>query len=439
MTPAARLQAVLELTATIAHESGPADVIIDGYFRKRRYAGSSDRRAVNERVYKILRHRARLDWWIERTGLKITDVFRARLIAHLTLADKLAVDEIATLFSGTNHTPEPLGDMETRLQENLYGRPVNHAEMPRHVRFEYPAWMDKSLAAVWGDSIETELSALNQKAPVDVRVNTVKTTLEQVQKAFSKDYIEAGPTALSPLGLRLPGNPKLGGTEAFKKGWIEVQDEGSQLVSLLCGAAPGMHVADFCAGAGGKTLALAAMMTEKGKIRGRLDACDVSRFRLDRMKPRLKRAGIKGVRLNSISAKDCSWTASRLGQYDRVLVDAPCTGTGAWRRDPTARWRFSPNDLADIIKTQQRILHNAAGLVKPGGRLIYVTCSLLIEENEHQTARFLEDHKDFKTIAMDQVWRETIGEPPPPPAPWLRLSPASTGTDGFFAAVFERA
>ena len=438
MTPSARLQAALELTAEIKSQNSPADPVIDVYFRKRRYAGSSDRRTVRDIVYKILRHQARLYWWIERTGLKINDLNRAHLIASLVLLDKLSPEELTALFSGRTHAPATITDDETQLADALYGRPINHMDMKRYTRFEYPQWMDLSFASLWGDEIITELSALNQKAPVDVRINTTKATREQALDALTKEFVEAEPTALSPLGLRLAGNPKLGGTQTFKNGWIEVQDEGSQLVSLLCGTEPGMNVVDFCAGAGGKTLALAAMMTVNNKIRGQLTACDISDFRLARMKPRLKRAGIKGVRQQVITAKDCPWINGNQASADRVLVDAPCTGTGVWRRDPTARWRFSFDDLNDILQSQCQILDAAATVVKPGGRLIFVTCSLLVEENEQQIEQFQNRHGNFKILPIDQVWNETIGDPAPPPAPFMRLSPASTGTDGFFAAVLTR-
>lgn len=438
MTPSARLQATLELTAEIEKQNSPADPVIDVYFRKRRYAGSSDRRTVWDIVYKILRHQARLDWWIKRTGLNIDDFNRARLIASLLLLDKQSPEELTALFSGRTHAPAMMTADETQLTEALYGRPINHLDMKRFTRFEYPEWMDPSFAALWGDGIDAELSALNQKAPVDVRINTVKATHEQALDALTKEFVEAEPAALSPLGLRLVGNPKLGGTQTFKNGWIEVQDEGSQLVSLLCGAEPSMNVVDFCAGAGGKTLALAAMMTVNNKIRGQLTACDISDFRLARMKPRLKRAGIKGVQQQVIVAKECPWINDNQSTADRVLIDAPCTGTGVWRRDPTARWRFTFDDLKEILQTQSQILDAAATIVKPGGRLIYVTCSLLVEENEQQIVSFQNRNDHFKTVSVDQVWAETIGGAPPPPGPSFRFSPASTGTDGFFACVLER-
>ena len=437
MTPGARMEAAIELLGLIWAGNDPADRVGDEYFRKRRYAGSGDRRAVNERVYAILRHRARLDWWIERTGLGAGPGPRTRIIAELALEDKSSPQETARIFSGAAHCPEPLTAFENELAGALYGRPLNHADMPMPVMLEYPEWMDRSFSALWPERLAEEMSALNQQAPVDLRVNMLKTTPEAALSSLGGDYLEAEPTPLSPIGLRLTAKARLAGTHAFKKGWIEVQDEGSQLISLLCGARPGMNVIDFCAGGGGKALALAASMGTDGKILGTLTACDISGYRLERMIPRLQRAGAEQVQTRIVAARNDEWVAANAGLSDRVLADVPCTGTGAWRRDPNAKWRFTLDDLDDLLALQQRILGMARILVKPGGRLIYATCSLLQEENERQLAWFLENHVDFQALPIDEVWAETVGGPPPV-GPCLRLSPASTGTDGFFCAVMER-
>jgi 16S rRNA (cytosine967-C5)-methyltransferase len=438
MTPGARIQAAIELLEQIWSGSTPADQVADAYFKRRRYAGSGDRRAINERLYQVIRSRARLDWWIERTGGDAHPNARTRMIADLALTDKSSPEQSALLFSGAGHCPPPMAPSELELADQLYGRPISHRDMPRPVTFEYPDWMDRSFSALWGDRQETELSALNQTAPLDLRVNTLKSTREEAQASLAEEFIETQPTPLSPLGLRVTDKPRLGGTQAFRKGLVEVQDEGSQILALLCGAEPGMHVVDFCAGAGGKTLALAASMADHGHLQGRLVACDISGQRLGRMEPRLKRAGAMGVKTQVLSAKNDDWVLRNEGRWDRVLCDVPCTGTGAWRRDPDAKWRFTPTGLDDIRTTQRAVLEQAASLVRPGGRLIYATCSLLQEENEQQLAWFFEQKDTFRALSIDQVWAETIGGPPPPSGPCLRLSPASTGTDGFFCAVLER-
>ncbi len=428
----------MDLLTEIWGGTAPPDVVADTYFRKRRYAGSGDRRAINERVYNTLRRRARLDWWIERTGLGLEPAPRTRIVADLAVSERTAPDAIAYLFSGGRHCPAALAARETELAEALYGRPLHHRDMPRPVAYEYPEWMDASFAALWGERLEAEIAALNQAAPVDLRVNTLKATTEKAQASLAGAFIDAQPTPLSPIGLRVDGHPRLGGTEAFKQGLVEIQDEGSQLLAMLVGARPGMTVVDFCAGAGGKTLALAAAMADKDRVSGRLFACDISANRLERMQGRIKRAGAFGVKRRTIAAQDDNWVAENASRADRVLTDVPCTGTGTWRRHVHAKWRFQPTDLADLQELQRRILTTAATLVKPGGRLVYATCSLLQEENEQQWAWFLENHTDFSPVSVDQIWSETVGGPPPPAGPCLRLSPASTGTDGFFCAVLER-
>lgn len=437
MTPGARLQAAMELLEAVWQGTAPPDVLADGYFRRRRYAGSSDRRAIQDHVYAILRRRARLDWWVARTGLDAPGDARTRMIAWLSIAERTAPDAIAELFSGSRHCPAALAPVERELAEALYGRPLNHRDMPLDVAYEFPAWMAGSFTALWGERLNVELAALNQMAPVDLRVNGLKATREQARAALAAAFVETEETPFSPLGLRVSGHPRLGGTAAFKDGLVEIQDEGSQLIAFLTGARPGMEVVDFCAGAGGKTLALAALMARAGRLAGRLTACDISKTRLERLRPRLARAGAHAVKCRVITPTADEWVAAGAGTADRVLVDVPCTGTGTWRRDPNAKWRFTPTDLDELIQRQRDILCEAAKLVKPGGRLVYATCSLLQEENEQQLAWFLAAHPGFQALPIDAAWAETIGGTPPPSGPSLRLTPASTGTDGFFCAILE--
>ena len=310
--------------------------------------------------------------------------------------------------------------------------------MPLPVTYEFPAWMEESLCALWGKRLHKELTALNRIAAVDLRVNTLKATRQEAKAALERASIETKETVLSPLGLRLIGNSRLGETSAFKQGLVEIQDEGSQLIALLCDAKPGMNVVDYCAGAGGKTLALAASMGRSGKVIGRLTACDISKPRLDRLRPRLKRAGVTSVKCRIINAHEDYWIAEQAGKFERVLVDVPCTGMGTWRRDPNMKWLITPMDLEELINLQRRILTNAASMLRPGGKLIYATCSLLREENEYQVGWFLGHHSNFRPIPIDKVWAETITSKPPTSSQNLRLSPATTETDGFFCAVFVK-
>jgi 16S rRNA (cytosine967-C5)-methyltransferase len=275
---------------------------------------------------------------------------------------------------------------------------------------------------------------MEDEAGLDLRVNALKAEREAVYGALAKQGIELARTKLSPLGLRLFERVPLGQLDLFKDGAIEVQDEGSQIAALLADARPGMRVVDFCAGAGGKTLALAAAM----KNRGHLVAADIAEKRLERATQRLRRAGASIVQRQPLDSARDKWVKRHAAGFDRVFVDAPCTGTGTWRRNPDAKWRLKPEDVAELPALQADILDSAQRLVKPGGRLIYATCSLLMEEDEDQIAKFLETHADFALMRIRDIWGDTIGGDCPARGDTLRLSPARHGTDGFFVAVMER-
>jgi 16S rRNA (cytosine967-C5)-methyltransferase len=287
------------------------------------------------------------------------------------------------------------------------------------------------LAARFGESLAAEMAAMQTEAPLDLRVNLLKATREQVQAALAAEGIESVPTPMSPGGLRVAGRRPVSSGAAFQAGLVEIQDEGSQLVAALVGAAPEMRVADWCAGAGGKTLALAMTMANRGHIA----ACDVSAPRLEGAVRRLRRAGVFNVERHLVEAGD-KWAKRRGGSFDRVLVDAPCTGIGTWRRNPDARLRLRPEDLAELVPKQAMILAHASRLVRVGGRLVYATCSLLADENEAQVEAFLAAHADFAPVPLAWAWN--LPGPPPGPGPYLLLSPRTHNTDGFFAAVLER-
>src|SRR5207302_6314365 len=272
----------------------------------------------------------------------------------------------------------------------------------------------------------------------DTRVNRLKTDRDGARRALAAEQIIAEPTPWSPLGLRLKQRAPLAGTATFKEGLVEVQDEGSQVAALIADARPGMRVVDFCAGAGGKTLALAAAMRNRGK----LVACDTAEWRLERAGKRLRRAGISNVERRALSSERDPWVKhhapkGKEGGFDRVLVDAPCLGIGSWRRNPDGKWRATPTDLAELVERQRDILASASRLVRPGGRLTYVTCSLLHEENEAQAEAFLAASPDFALYPASRAWEETIGGRSPGGDDYLRLTPARHGTDGFFVAQFE--
>ncbi len=381
----------------------PADAVANDYFRARRFIGSGDRRAVSDRVWRVLRTYRRLGWWLG-------DHATPRLmVAASLLLEGSRYATIAEAFSGGRFAPAPPAPSEQAILHRLEGRTLEHPSMPDAVRLEVPDWLLAHLDP-------TELRALLEPAPLDLRVNLLKATREEARAALAAEGLDATPTPHSPWGLRIEGRRQVTSGAAFRAGLVEIQDEGSQLVAARVDARPGMRVADLCAGAGGKSLALAMTM----RNRGQLVACDVSATRLDGAVRRLRRAGVHNVERHLLEPGD-KWIKRRAETFDRVLVDAPCTGTGTWRRNPDARLRLTEADLAELLPKQAAILDQAAMLVRTGGRLVYATCSLLPEENEAQVTAFLARYPGF-ILAGD----------------FLSLSPARHGTDGFFAATLER-
>jgi 16S rRNA (cytosine967-C5)-methyltransferase len=390
MTPAARMQAAIELLDEIiaaARTAGPAaDTLITRWFKTRRYAGSKDRRAVRELVYRAIRRAA-----------KPPVSGRAAMLG--VAADE---PELLALFDGSAHAPVPVAE----------GEPVAPAAaVPRWLEGRFDPALDAAAVA-----------ALLGRAPLDVRVNRLKGSRDEALAALP----EAAPSPHSPIGLRLPEGFRIEDTPAWNTGLIEVQDEGSQLLSLASGAAPGMIVIDLCAGAGGKTLALAAEMADEG----RLIASDTDRGRLSRMAPRLARAGVSIVEPVLLDpGREASALGALRGTADLVLVDAPCSGTGTWRRNPETRWRLTPDRLARLVALQAQLLDLAAGLVRPGGSLVYAVCSLLAEEGRGQAEAFSKRSSLVsETLAMDAGMTAGAGR---------ILSPAQDGTDGFFVARWQ--
>ena len=439
MTPAARLAAAIDLLGAVeAAARKPADAVANDFFRSRRYIGAGDRRAVSERVWGVLRRRLRLGWWLELVGHAPT----ARLLAaaDMLLADGQDLPAVRNAFSGGQYAPALLDGPEERALRDLAARrrgggALEHPGMPEGIRSEIPDWALPGFRTRFGSRLAEEAAAMTGPAPLDLRANLLKTTRDEAALALAAEGIGTEPTPLSPWGLRVPERRPVTATKAFTDGLVEVQDEGSQLIALLTGARPGMRVADYCAGAGGKTLALAATMAN----RGRLTACDVSVPRLEGALKRLRRAGVDNAERHLLEPGD-RWAKRRAGTFDRVLVDAPCTGTGTWRRNPDARTRTGPNDLRELLVKQAMVLDAAAGLVRPGGgRLVYATCSVLPEEDEEQVRAFLERHPTFVPLPLATAWAEAGLLPPPPgDGEFLQTSPARHGTDGFFAAILQR-
>jgi 16S rRNA (cytosine967-C5)-methyltransferase len=430
VTPAACLQATLELLQEVESAPRPADAVVSAWFRARREVREADRGRISERLHQLLRHRARLSWWLAKYGLDGSP--RHRLLAWLVLGERRTRDQVQALFSGARLAPAVLTDQERTLVSRLQGASLQHPDMPQDVRAECPAWALEPLRRRFGSAFAAETAAMLAAPPLDLRVNPLKATRETVLADLRALGLHAQACPMAPYGVRVRERPSLARLPMLKTGAAEIQDEGSQLVAMLVDAKPGERVVDFCAGAGGKTLAIATQMANKGHV----VACDVLDARLKRAAERFRRAGLHNIQTRLLSSERDRWVKRHKAGFDRVLVDAPCSGTGTWRRNPDARWRAWNEGLEKLLPLQAGILASAARLVRPGGRLVYATCSLLIEENEAQVEAFLAAHPEFCLVplaaAAPQLEHLRLPE-------YLSLTPARHGTDGFFAAVMQRA
>ncbi len=420
MRPAARVQTAIEAVAAVFQTPRPADAVLSAFFRARRFIGSKDRSAIAEEVYAVLRAHARLGWWTEKVGLPHDA--RSQVLIW-SMLDGVDFPHIHEICSGGQYAPAALTPEEAKALRKLEGATLDHPEMPTAIKYECPDWAEAGLRARFGNEFYRELSAMLSAAPLDLRINLLKCDRETALKALAEEGIKATATKYSPLGIRVEGRPALGSSKSFKAGLVEIQDEGSQLVAGLVDAKPGEQVVDFCAGAGGKTLAIAAAMRNKGRV----IACDVLEKRLGRAAERFRRAGLFNIETRPLSSERDPWVKRHKGMFDRVLVDAPCSGVGVWRRNPDSRWRVLGPGLSELVPLQQSILESASRLVKPGGRLVYATCSMLNEENAGQIEKFVAAHPDFSVVKCGLDGTD-----------YLELTPARHQTDGFFSAVLER-
>jgi 16S rRNA (cytosine967-C5)-methyltransferase len=431
MTPGARLSAAIEVLADIGARRRPANDALKDWGLAHRFAGSGDRAAIAGLVYDTLRRKSSAAFVMD------DDTPRAVVLGMLRLERKLDAPAIVRLAEDGRHAPGALSDGE---RARLDAASLDGA--PPWVAGDYPEWLDPHLARVFGDERAAEGSALASRAPLDLRVNTLKATRDATAEQLA--HLGATPTRWSPWGLRivLPAdskNPAIHSEPAFIKGLIEVQDEGSQLAALCARASPGEQVVDLCAGAGGKTLALAAAMEGRGQI----FATDSDKRRLAPIHARIERAGAHNVQVRTPKGQGASLTEF-LGHADLVLIDAPCTGTGAWRRNPDAKWRVRPGALEMRLKDQAAVLDAAAALVKPGGRIAYVTCSVLAEENGDQVRAFLARQSQFALMPPAEV-ANALGERAflfrhavLVSDEGLLMTPRRTDTDGFFVSIVVR-
>ncbi|MEO0980233.1 MAG: RsmB/NOP family class I SAM-dependent RNA methyltransferase [Pseudomonadota bacterium] len=428
MKDGGRLAAAIEVLSEVENRHRPVQAALKDWGTSHRFAGSGDRTAIGNLVFDALRNRASL------AAVMNDRSPRAVVLATYALTWEKGLEALAQALEQDRHAPDPLTPAETAsLAEN------GTSGMAPWQQADTPEWLWPGFEAQFGEDAVREGKALATRAPIDLRVNTLKADREKILKRVS--HTGAVATKLSPNGARIvarPGAsrlPHVQAEEGYQKGWFELQDEASQLAASLAQAMPGEQVLDYCAGGGGKTLALAASMQNKGQIY----AFDADRLRLAPIHDRLKRAGVRNIQVRD----PASATLEDLkGQMDLVFIDAPCTGTGVWRRRPDSKWRLAEKALEDRIEDQRTVLHHARDYVKPGGRLAYVTCSLLPQENQHQIDWFLKENAGFELVSLSDAWRHLVPGQPQPKYTTQRgemlFTPASTETDGFFVALVKR-
>jgi 16S rRNA (cytosine967-C5)-methyltransferase len=434
MTPSARVSAAIEIFADIETRRRPAVDALKDWGLSHRFAGSGDRAAIAGLVYDALRRKSSSAWLMGEASP------RATLLGMLRRERGLDADAIATLCNGSRYAPPPLTPQETTA---LAGGALTGA--PAYVEGDYPEWLEAHLQRVFGDERAAEGTALSSRAPLDLRVNTL--AAERDEALAKLQHLDAAATRWSPLGIRIrlaaeAKSPAIHAEPLFLKGQIEIQDEGSQLAALLADAKPGQQVVDLCAGAGGKTLALAAAMDNRGQIY----ATDLDKRRLAPIHARLARAGARNIQVRTPTGRGVGGDglADLRGRIDLVMIDAPCTGTGAWRRNPDAKWRIRPGALAERVKEQHAVLEHSATLTKPGGRIAYITCSILAEENGDQVQRFLSGHPEFSVEKPAEVVKVLGGRAylfaraALVSDAGLLMTPRRTDTDGFFVSLLRR-
>lgn len=408
----AHLEQAISAIRAILPMDYPADAVLRRFFREHPMLGASDRSFIAETVFGILRHR----YFLERLTTQATP--RALLLSYLVK------------FQGVNLREFKSAISETEAKWLAGIKAVTLQSQPLAVQAEFPAWLFEKLQNVMPETDILDFGrALQQPAPLDIRVNTIHIKRDEVLAALCQEGIQAQATSYSPVGIRLTGKPAINRHRFFLSGRIEVQDEGSQLLGYLLAPKRGEMVVDFCAGAGGKTLLLGALMRSSGRIY----AFDTSEKRLNNLKPRLKRSGLSNLHPQLIASENDSKVKRLAGKIDRVLVDAPCSGLGTLRRNPDLKWRQSIQSIQELKQKQTAILTAAARLLKPGGRLVYATCSLLQEENQEVVENFLSNHPRFSLEECTKIFLQQ--KIPIDTGKFLQLSPHQHGTDGFFAAA----
>ncbi len=428
MKDGGRLAAAIEVLAEVETNRRPVQEALKDWGNSHRFAGSGDRTIIGNLVFDALRKKLSVAW---RMG---SGTPRALALGTYAVTWGLGREKLETVLSEDRHAPEALSAEEIAA---LDAETV--ADMPDHVAADVPEWLWPVFSAALGNEAVQEGAALSERAPIDMRVNSIKATREKVAKRLQ--HVGAVTTPISPFGMRVPPkdgpgrSPHIQAEEGYRKGWFELQDEASQVAALLAGAKSGMQVLDYCAGGGGKTLALAAEMDNHGQIY----AYDSNRLRLAPIHERLARAGVRNVQVRDPATSNLTDMVSSM---DLVFIDAPCTGTGVWRRRPDSKWRLSEAALESRCEEQVAVMDAACEYVKPGGHMAYVTCSVLGQENGAQVHAFIERHPDFEIVSGEALWKKTFPSVALPQHVssdgFIVMTPASTATDGFFFALLER-
>ena len=428
MRDGGRLSAATEILTEIIDRHRPAKDALKDWGIQHRFAGSSDRTIIGNLVFDVLRCKSSLSWRVN------SDNPRLLVLCAYSILWNNGVEKLQTVLELDKYAPEGLSETERKSIECS-----DLKTAPSFVKADVPEWLWPSFQANFDEEAVAEGCALSNRPPIDIRVNLLKSTRDKIEKKLVNRGGKL--TSISPVGVRIDNRqntrkvPNIKSEEGYQKGWFEIQDEGSQIASLLVNAQPKEQILDYCSGGGGKTLALAAEMDNTGQIH----AYDSDKSRLSSIYQRLSRAGARNVQVLDPSGNSLE---NLVDKMDRVLVDAPCSGTGVWRRLPDSKWRISENSLETRIIEQEKVLIEASKFVRVGGYLIYVTCSVLPEENEQQVYAFETNFPNFEVISVGEVWQDRFGFDAP--KPWssdmktITLTPASTATDGFYIAVLVR-
>lgn len=433
-----RIAAAIEVLTDITHQHTPVTDALRDWGKAHRFAGSKDRSFIGNVVHDALRQKSSVAWRMGCVDVAEASP-RAIILGTMGFVWGYSIDDISAAFTDDSHAPSALNTAEREALSGAHDLSL----APDWVRADVPEWIWPAFEANFGEDAIEEGIALTTRPPLDLRVNTLKSTREDALAALSEFGAQNAP--LSPIGIRIPAKeregrlPNIQPEAIFQTGGIEIQDEGSQIAALLVNAQPGETILDYCAGGGGKSLALAGAMKNEGKIY----AYDIDKRRLAPLYQRALRAGADMIELRPPNKGGGASVLSDLkGKMDRVLIDAPCTGTGTWRRKPDAKWRLSEKSLERRMNEQAKVLEQAADYVRDSGYLVYVTCSVLAEENEAPVYAFLEANKAFQIVSAGEVWEDSFpadaGQPLSVDGASVTLTPATLGTDGFFFAVMEK-